>query len=113
MRDIYSIKLKTYEMSVSSGVRLRVGVVDEYILLRGTANGFTPGDICSQSRQMERRLTPNTRVESEGLGFVRQVTEQPVLSRGKIYSGKITHIKILKPYQTGSHKSTAIHKSGH
>ncbi len=56
---------------------------------------------------MERRPNPsfpleppNTRVKSVDLGFARQKTEKPV-SRGNIHSGKISHIKILKPDQTG------------
>ncbi len=46
---------------------------------------------------------PNTRVKSVDLGFPRQNTEKPV-SRGNIHSGKISHIKILKPDQTGSYE---------
>ena len=48
---------------------------------------------------------PNTRVKSVDLGFARQKTEKPV-SRGNIHSGKISHIKILKPDsdQTDSHE---------
>ena len=59
---------------------------------------------------MERRPNPslpleppNTRVKSVDLGFARQKTEKPV-SMGNIHSGKISHIKILKPGQTGSHE---------
>jgi len=43
---------------------------------------------------------PNTRVKSLDFGFARQKTEKPV-SSGNIHSGKISHIKILKPDQIG------------
>lgn len=107
MHNIYPIKLETYEMSVGSDVRPRASWIYTWAF-KGIANGFVIEEIYCQSKQMERRPNPslpldppNIRVKSVDLEFPRQKTEKPV-SRGNIHSGNISHIKILKPDQTGS-----------